>query len=494
MIDRKKATCHHCGKVGHFKTECWKLVGKPKKFGKGKKSEKGKKGNNGRDEANIAGPSVSDFSLQVEPTISVSDQSLNIVTKLGYIADSGTTNHIVGERERFIKYKQFKHTVKTADGTPAQVLGIGEIRLRSRVGEVERYFTISEVYHIPGFANLISIGQLGNKGVETRFPKRELTSKKHCQFIRNGQIFMEGREVSKNLYMLDVTDSGRAGTREEDAALTASGVDKIELVHRRLGHASISAMEKLISQRLLPAFTKEDIDGFKERICVPCVEGKQHRTPFPTSTTKTTSPLKLIHTDLQGPMSVASAQGKRFMMTIWDDFSNYHWSFVLERKSEALATFIHRMEEEGRKTDRSRRQTDQVRQRRGINIKGLRVLSPGRGDHPGDDHPTHTSTERQGRTRNADHRGETHLRATRREGARPIVLGGSHELSPHSRSIASHPPRSTIKPHSRPTTSGNPTSPTFEHSEASRIHSIRKGRSTSQKPSSASSSDTANPK
>jgi hypothetical protein len=139
--------------------------------GKGGSQRRGRRETK-RDEANIVGPPVLDFSFQVEPNTSVSDQSLDIVTKLGYITDSGTTNHIVGERERFVKYKQFKNTIRTADRTPAQVLGIGGIRLRSRVGGFERYFTISEVYHISGFANLISIGQLGNKGVETRFSKR----------------------------------------------------------------------------------------------------------------------------------------------------------------------------------------------------------------------------------------------------------------------------------------------------------------------------------
>jgi len=38
------------------------------------------------------------------------------------------------------------------------------------------------------------------------------------------------------------------------------------------------------------------------------------------------------------------------MMTIWDDFSNYHWSFALERKSEALATFIAWRKKEEKRT------------------------------------------------------------------------------------------------------------------------------------------------
>jgi len=116
--------------------------------------------------------------------------------------------------------------------------------------------------------------------------------------------------VSKNLYMLNVSDFKGLGSGGEDVALAATGVDQIEVFHRRLGHASISIMEESSRQKLLPTFTKEDIIGFRERICVPCVEGKQHRTPFPTSTTKTTSPLELVRTDLAGPMH-ANSLGSR---------------------------------------------------------------------------------------------------------------------------------------------------------------------------------------
>ena len=38
-----KLKCAHCGKLGHKKTECWEIVGKPK--GNPKKNENRKRGN-----------------------------------------------------------------------------------------------------------------------------------------------------------------------------------------------------------------------------------------------------------------------------------------------------------------------------------------------------------------------------------------------------------------------------------------------------------------
>ena len=33
---RAQVMCHHCGKSGHFKRDCWKLHGKPNSSAKGK--------------------------------------------------------------------------------------------------------------------------------------------------------------------------------------------------------------------------------------------------------------------------------------------------------------------------------------------------------------------------------------------------------------------------------------------------------------------------
>ncbi|PSC67030.1 Gag-Pol poly [Micractinium conductrix] len=56
-------------------------------------------------------------------------------------------------------------------------------------------------------------------------------------------------------------------------------------------------------------------------LCEPCTLGKQHRLPFNTSTSATKAPLELLHTDLCGPLPVASAGGSLYFNTILDDFT-----------------------------------------------------------------------------------------------------------------------------------------------------------------------------
>ena len=69
--------------------------------------------------------------------------------------------------------------------------------------------------------------------------------------------------------------------------------------------------------------------------CEPCALGKQHRLPFPTSTSATTKPLELLHTDLCGPMPITSLGGSNYLLTILDDYSSFSLTFPLRNKSDA---------------------------------------------------------------------------------------------------------------------------------------------------------------
>ena len=51
-------------------------------------------------------------------------------------------------------------------------------------------------------------------------------------------------------------------------------------------------------------------------LCEPCTLGKQHRLPFNTSTSATKAPLELLHTDLCGPLPVASAGGSLYSISL----------------------------------------------------------------------------------------------------------------------------------------------------------------------------------
>ena len=75
--------------------------------------------------------------------------------------------------------------------------------------------------------------------------------------------------------------------------------------------------------------------------CKSCVEGKLHKTPFPSDGRKRAAvPLGLVHSDVCGPMSAESLSRARYFLIFVDDKTNYVWVYFLKYKSEVLSKFL----------------------------------------------------------------------------------------------------------------------------------------------------------
>ena len=109
--------------------------------------------------------------------------------------------------------------------------------------------------------------------------------------------------------------------------------DDVMLWHERLGHASLSLLNKLISKDLavrLPSIKYND-----DKVCDACARGKQVRTSFKSKKcVSTIGPLKLLHVDLCGPMKITGRGGKRDVFVIVDDYSRFTWTLFLASKDE----------------------------------------------------------------------------------------------------------------------------------------------------------------
>ena len=107
------------------------------------------------------------------------------------------------------------------------------------------------------------------------------------------------------------------------------------LWHKRLGHASLSLLNKLVAKDLvvgLPSIKYNDV-----KVCDACVRGKQVRNSFKLKKTVSTNrPLELLHMDLCGPMKIMSRGGKRYVLVLVDDYSRFTWTLFLASKD---ATF-----------------------------------------------------------------------------------------------------------------------------------------------------------
>jgi transposase InsO family protein len=136
-----------------------------------------------------------------------------------------------------------------------------------------------------------------------------------------------------NLYLLDFSS--------KDSNLRTCLFTKASLGwiwHRRLAHVGMSTLKKILKKDMIRGL--KDVVFEKDKLCSACQDGKQVANTHPTKAFMSISrPLELLHMDLFGPATYASASGNLYCLVIVDDFSRYNWVFFLHDKSKVASIF-----------------------------------------------------------------------------------------------------------------------------------------------------------
>ena len=74
-------------------------------------------------------------------------------------------------------------------------------------------------------------------------------------------------------------------------------------------------------------------------LCEPCIEGKQHRLPFPKEAKQAEELLEIVHSDICGPMSQDSFSGTKYFITFTDDKCRQSTIYFLKSKGEVFSRF-----------------------------------------------------------------------------------------------------------------------------------------------------------
>jgi len=233
-----------------------------------------------------------------------------------WIIDTGATDHMVNSTSFFTTITTIVSTsVTLPNGDLVQVTHIGTIKISDCL-------VLTNVLCVPSFSfNLISASKL----------IKYLTCclifiANHCfiQNLVNWKTIGVGEERGGLFYLLQTPKVFAATSR----VLTASLKDpSSDLWHYRLGHLSHSRLSLLHS--LVPSVSVDS-----NKVCNVCPLAKQHRLPFPVSTTISQCAFDLVHVDIWGPFSIQSINGSRFFLTIVDDFSRYTWTYLMHSKSQ----------------------------------------------------------------------------------------------------------------------------------------------------------------
>nr|GEZ50326.1 retrovirus-related Pol polyprotein from transposon TNT 1-94 [Tanacetum cinerariifolium] len=102
-------------------------------------------------------------------------------------------------------------------------------------------------------------------------------------------------------------------------------------------------LEGIIAYTLLMAMQWQGLFGKKSLckldFCENCVLGKSHRVSFDVGRHTTQGVIDYVHSDLWGLSQVESLGGKRYFLSIVDDYSRRVWVYLLRFKHEAFEKF-----------------------------------------------------------------------------------------------------------------------------------------------------------
>ena len=179
----------------------------------------------------------------------------------------------------------------------------------------------SKVLYVPDLGyHLLSVKELCKLGSLIEFSGEQVW----IQNKESRQLVSEGYE-EHGVYKLQ-------DSRAMAHYLPASSIS--DLWHARYGHLNFDYLRHTFRQLSVKGMPDIEV---QKRTCSSCLQGKQHREPFPKKASRrATQQLELVHMDLCGPMQNTSLGGSEYFMLIIDDFSRLTWVFFLKHKSEAF--------------------------------------------------------------------------------------------------------------------------------------------------------------
>lgn len=314
----KDSSCYKCKKKGHWANTC------PLKD---KEKEKGSEGANKAEEERAE--AVTEFAGKAG---SIHDTEANATSSntFHWNTDTGATSHMTPHRNWIRNYTPYKVPIRLADNTVIYSQGMGTVLFRPVInGKLHRDVEFARVLHVPDLCNnLLAVLYLTcQKGFNVHILSDRM------EFHRQGSL----------LFTASVTDNGigylNGSTVDifENVHLASTLPLDLILWHRRLAHHNYAGIKRMINHNLVDGLTLVSKTP-PDPICEPCLAGKMHANPFPSSEYRASQPLELVHSDLH-QLKDTSIKGFKYWITFIDDYSRFKVVIPLKLKSGALAAF-----------------------------------------------------------------------------------------------------------------------------------------------------------
>jgi hypothetical protein len=160
--------------------------------------------------------------------------------------------------------------VRLGDGKMLKATAKGKVALTVKYGRKVRKCKLSDVLYIPDFScNILSVFKAAQNGISMKFNESVCV-------IRgpNHEVITVAKKID-DLYELDVAPLEVYSTAHYNNRLS-----KEDLWHLQYGHLGIKKLQRIAQEHLEKGF---DFSVAKEiQFCDSCLEGKQHRNPYPS--------------------------------------------------------------------------------------------------------------------------------------------------------------------------------------------------------------------
>ena len=305
----KPNTCHYCGKRGHFIRECRFRIAD-----EGGTSYQSKR------------PQRPEIGLMATD---VSDSSSALSNPNTWALDSGATKHITPNKGLLVQPKTVQENIPITwgNGTAGKAQAVGDVILMDTCA-AGRKLVLRDVLYVPeAKANLLSMSHARKAGA------RFVIDQHGCKVYYGPDLLATAKERD-GLYIIE--SQGAKPARAMLAQPKETAQEWHRRWHRRFGHLGYENLAKMVKGNMVKGInlSAEDFLEANKEVCEPCALAKQTRLPFQSSSTKADQPLTLVHSDVCGPMKVASLGGKRYIATFLDDYSGLSAIRLMKHKSE----------------------------------------------------------------------------------------------------------------------------------------------------------------
>ena len=242
--------------------------------------------------------------------------------------DSSATHHISPYKTDFTSYKTLYLPTYLNTASQQRFPAIGEGNLVIRVPNnngTESALTLHNALHAPTVTyTLVSIGALDEEGYAAHIKSGCLEIISPCR-ERVGLIPCTLRRLHKVVHASDSADAVEL-------------IMAMEL-HRCLGHISVASAHKLVESRAVQGI-ELDLDS-QESTCDTCIFARAARLPI--SKPRISMPTKHfgdeVHTDVWGPSSIPTRQGRCYFASFMDDCTWFTVLFLIQTKDEVFNAY-----------------------------------------------------------------------------------------------------------------------------------------------------------